>query len=166
MKNILPYFILFVLVCATPVFGQNLATLKIVKTNGLYAKTIKLPANIRIVKHNQQVEHLKLDSINNGYFYGNNGKDSILLTDIKTVNLSGLKEVLKYTAVAACAAITIGVACFTIYAFNYPVVIDGNNNQFKYVGMGYMATFGALGTTFYLFPRTKFKTCKYTFQTN
>ncbi len=166
MKNTLPYFILFVLVCATPVFGQNLATLKIVKTNGLYTKTIKLPANIRIVKHNQQVVHLKLDSINNGNFYGNNGNDKILLTDIKTVTLSGLKEVIKYTAVAACAAITIGAACFTIYAFNYPVVIDGNNDPYKYVGMGYMATFGALGTTLYLYPRTRFKTSKYTFQTN
>lgn len=174
MTDIKPHLILLIILCffkSIALLGQNSNTLKIDKINGSYHKTIKLPVTLRILKQNEEVVLFHLDSIGNGYFYGNKGKDSILTSDIAIVNLRGLKEIVKYTSIAACAAITFGATYFTIYAFNYPVVIcdgDGtcNNEIFKYIGMGYMATFGSLGTTLLLYPRTRFKTSKYTFQTN
>ncbi len=171
MKHLLTYLIILFLLQSITLLGQNSTTLRIRKVNGSYQKTIKLPVTLRIKKQNEEVILFRLDSISNGYFYGNNGKDSIFASDIKIVNLRGLNEVIKYTSIVACAAITLGATYFTIYAFNYPVVMcdgDGicNNAIYKYIGMGYMATFGALGTTIFLYPRTRFKTTKYNFQTD
>ncbi len=141
-------------------------TLKIAKVNGSYHKTIRLPVNTRILKQDGQAVVLRLDSIGNGYFYGNKGKDSVAFGDIKIVNLRGLKEAIKYTALGACVAITIGATYFTIYAFNYPVVKHLDNEPFKYVGMAYMTIFASLGTTVYLYPKTRFTVSKYEFRTD
>lgn len=164
MKPTLTFIILILTLLTNPLIGQNNRTLKISKINGSYNKIIKLPANLRLLKQNGESIIFRLDSIKNGYFYGNN--DSISFSDVQIVNLRGIKEVVKYTSIAVCAAITIGATYFTIYALNYPVVTEGNNEIYKYIGMAYMATFGSLGTTIYLYPRTRFKTTKYLFQTD
>lgn len=164
------YLILWFFLKASTLLGQNSTFLKIAKINGSYHKSIKLPVSLRIVKHNDEVILFRLDSIRNGYFYGNKGNDSIIASDIKIVNLRGLKEVVKFSSIVTCAVITIGATVFTIYAINYPVVqCDGdgncNNEIYKYIGMGYLSTFGALGTTIYFYPSTRFKTSKYSLQT-
>ncbi len=165
MKYTLLHFIICIFQ-TTVLFGQKMPVMKIEKINGSYSKTLKLPVDARILKYNDEVIVLSLDSIKNGYWFGNKGKDSVAIGDIKIVNLRGLKEIIKYSSVTACAVITLGATYFTIYAFNYPVVIDGNNQLFKYIGLGYMATFGSLGTTLYLYPRTRFNKSKYKFQTD
>jgi hypothetical protein len=164
MKPILTYIVLILTLLTNPLLGQNNRTLRITKINGSYKKVIKLPVNLRLLKQNGESIIFRLDSIRNGYFYGNN--DSISLSDVHIVNLRGTKEVVKYTSIAVCTAITIGATYFTIYAFNYPVHTEGNNEIYKYIGMAYMAAFGSLGTTIYLYPRTRFRTTKYMFQTD
>ncbi len=166
--------LLFLAICfvSTPcLWAQNATQLTIKKIKGSYHDTIKLPANLRIVKHDEDRILLKLDSISNGYFYGNKGQDSILVSDIKAINTRGLKEYIKYPIAATFTAISFGAAVFTIYAFNTPVAVcDGNggcNNEiYPFIGMGYMGTFGLLATTFYLLPKTKFSSRKYHFYTN
>lgn len=148
-------------------FGQP-AVLKITKIKGTYQKSIKLPANTRIVKHNGDLLILSIDSIANGYFYGNKGKDSIALSDIKLVNQRGVKEFVKYTAVATGAAITLAATIFTISTLAGDAnVCDGNcnNDRLTYAGLGYMGFFGLITTGIYLYPKTRFKTNKYTFKT-
>lgn len=150
----------------TYLFGQKATVMTIQKISGSYTKTLNLPIDTRILKYNDHVVLLRLDSIKNGYWYGNNGKDSVVTKEINIVNLRGPKEILKYTSLTVCTASTLAATFFTIYAFNHPVVIDGSNENYKYVGMGYMAIFGALGTTIYFYPRTRFNTNNYKFQTH
>jgi hypothetical protein len=78
--------ILFLVICfvITPcLWAQNASKLTIKKIKGSYHNTIKLPADLRIVKYDEDRILLKLDSISNGYFYGNKGQDSILISEIK-----------------------------------------------------------------------------------
>ena len=164
MRLALRFYLLFILIQSFPVFGQNDTYLRITKVNGTYHKSIKLPANLRIVNQEEEYIKFRLDSIRNGIFYGNN--DSIPLSEIKVIHLRGVKEFIKYTSLTACVAITFGATYFTIYAFNYPVVLDGGNEIYKYLGLGYMTTFSALGTSIYLYPRTRFNVLRYSFQTN
>lgn len=66
--------ILFLAICfvSTPcLWAQNASKLTIKKIKGLYNNAIKLPADLRIVKYDENRILLKLDSISNGYFYGN-----------------------------------------------------------------------------------------------
>lgn len=166
--------ILFLAMCfasAPCLWAQNVSKLTIKKINSSYHNTINLPASLRVVKYDEDRIVLKLDSISNGFFYGNKGQDSILISEIKAINTRGLKEYIKYPIAATFTAISFGAAIFTIYAFNYPVnICDGDggcsNDILPFIGMGYMGTFGLLATTFYLLPKTKFSSRKYNFYTN
>jgi hypothetical protein len=164
-------FLVIYFVITPCLWAQNASKLTIKKIKGSYNNAIKLPADLRIVKYDENRILLKLDSISNGFFYGNKGQDSILISEIKAINTRGLKEYIKYPIAATFTAISFGAAIFTIYAFNYPLdKCDGNggcNNEiYPFIGMGYMGTFGLLATTFYLLPKTKFNSRKYNFSTN
>lgn len=165
MKLNITCCLLFISQSAT-LLGQKPTEFTIQKTIGSYTKTLKLPINLRILKNNEQIVLLRLDSIKNEYWYGNKGTDSVHLSEINTINLRGAKEIIKFTSLTVCAASALAATAFTIYAFNNPVVIDGDNNGYKYVGMGYAATFATIGTALYFYPRTRFNTTKYKFHTH
>lgn len=151
--------------------GQN-TKLRIKKTQGNYTKEIKLPVKLRLVKHNDAVVKLNLDSIVYDKFYGNKGNDSLLANDIAVVHLGGIKEIAKYAAFATCVAATIGATIFTYSAFNktaFKCDLDNaagcDYNAYKIAGIAYTTGFAGLGTLLYILPKTRFSTKMFTFTT-
>ncbi|MDP3929070.1 MAG: hypothetical protein Q8R57_08600 [Bacteroidota bacterium] len=146
--------------------AQNVERLFIKKIKGSYQKEITLPTSLRVLTINESIHIFSLDSIRNEYFYGNLGKDSIAISSIEAINLRGIKEFIKYSAITFCGLVSTGAGVFTIVAINGPIYkceVNCNNDINKFIGMGYLTAFGSLGTFIFHYPRTRFKPKKYTF---
>ncbi len=143
--------------------AQQKRFLFIEKKNGSYHKTIHLPANIRVVMNNRISIIIRADSITNDYIYSNQAKDSLAIKNVRSIHLRGMKEIIKFTGVLACAVIT-GVALwFTNQAAHGRVATDIDNSKFILPGLVYAGTFASLGTIIYLYPKTRFPVRKYNF---
>ncbi len=151
--------------------GQN-SRLHIKKVQGNFVKAIALPAKLRIIKHNDAVVKLKLDSIVNDKFYGNNGRDTLLITEIATVHLAGIKETAKYAALVTSTVASIGVAIFTYQIFSntaFKCDLDNltgcNIESYKIAGIAYSVGFAGISTLLCIRPKTRYSTKKFTFKT-
>lgn len=165
MRLIYTCTFIFLIICYNS-FGQNNYYVKIDKIKGSYTKTLKLPLNIRIITKYDQSLIFNLDSISNGYFYGNYGRDSMAINEIKTIHIRGIREWVKYPLIAACAVMTSGLALLIWHSFYYTLFVDGSYNElvgFRYATAAYAASFASIGIVLYHYPRTRFRIKKYSF---
>ena len=158
-------WILILMICHSTLSAQIHKRLIIDKINSNYTKTLKLPVNARIVTISDDIIILKIDSISNNLIYGNSGKDSISLSQIKCIHTRGLIEFIKFTALTGSSAYMAGLLIFSVYALNYPIFKDSPNGNIAYVGLGFTGLFAGLSTLIYHYPRTRFPSKKFHFKT-
>lgn len=160
MKKLLPGLIFATLLQGGCLFAQKPTTLSIDEINGSWHKSFPMPVSLRVITHNEEVMIMRIDSITKTCFYGNQGRDSIALADIATVNIRGKRAVIKYSALALC-----GLAVFqSVPGFTYGLY--RNDAYFTYVGLALITSFASLGTLLYFHPKTRFHTDKYKFLTH
>lgn len=162
MKNKL-YICLLFMHLYTITFAQSNTILKIQKANRHHSKSIKLPIKVRVKKTNSEIVKFQLERINDGYWYGNQGKVRIANKDIEAVNITGMKETIKYTAFILSTTVSVGGFFIMTHASGNSAYQTPTGTSL--LGAAYLVVFTPISILIYNYPRTRYKTAKFSFYT-
>lgn len=159
-----PLLALIVLIFQFELLAHDNPKFCIKKQNGRVVKTLRMPLKVRVKKTDSEIITLKLDSIKNNVWYGNLGKNSVALTDIKAVNIAGPKETIKYTAFVLSTAVAAGGFFLMNHAKGNSAYETPTGTSL--MGASYMVIFTPISVLLYNVPKTRYKTKKYRFEIN